>query len=338
MTTTPTKRRLWRWSGVAVGAVLALGACAGGDGNPVYAPPSRSPSPSRIITPTPTPAARPVYPLTNLTATSAAAAAQSAVAVPVQTVAGGERSHGLEAADAVWVTLPTPSTARALVIFQSTTPPSVAPVTTTRPVDSKLLPVTQAGLAYGGGPAGYVKQLIAAKIPQLTSVVYPSLFSRTKSGSLAVSVATARKTMTSQQGPRAGIFLIDATAKVGTAARTATITVPGRSAFTLRWSPSAKVWTGDVGGLQLRARNVVVQRVAYQNDLVPRSGGRTEANPDLFGEGSAVLMPAGAVIAGRWARRGQAATTGYVDTKANAVLFAPGSTWVLLVPSGTTVR
>ena len=338
MSVTPTSRRLRRWSGVAAGAVVALSACSGGGGEPVYAPPSPTSSATKIISPTPTPSARPVFPMTKLVAPSASAAAQAAVAVPVQTVAGGERSQGLETADAVWVTFPSSATARALAIFQSASPSSVAPVSTTRPVDSKLLPVTHAGLAYGGGPSGYVKQLIAAKIPQFTSVVYPSFFSRTTSGSLAVSVGTARARMSDLQAPRPGIFSIDAAAKVATAARTATVTVPGRAPFTLRWSPSAKVWTGDVGGLQVHARNVVVQRVAYQTVVVPRSGGRTEANPDLFGEGSAVMMPAGAIIAGRWSRRGKAVTTGYVDLKANAVMLAPGSTWVLLVPGGTTVR
>lgn len=337
MTTTPAKRR-HRWgSGVAVGAVLVLAACSGA-GDPVYAPPSPASAPSKITTPTPTPSTVPVYPLTKLTATSAAAAALPAVAVPVQTVAGGERSHGLEFADAVWVSLPTSASARALAIFQSATPSSVGPVSTTRPVDSKVLPVTHAGLAYGGGPAGYVKQLIAAKVPQFTSVVFPRFFTRTPSGSLAVSVKTARETMTGQQGPRPGIFSIDTAVTAQPTARSATIAVPGRAAFTLRWSPAAKVWTGDIGGLQVHARNVIVQLVPYQSVVVPRSGGRTEVNPDLFGEGNAVLMPAGAVIAGRWARRGKAVTTGYVDLRANPVLLAPGPTWVLLVPVGTTVR
>ena len=245
--------------------------------------------------------------------------------------------RGLSSADVVWVTFPSSSRARALAVFQSAAPTAVGPVASTRPSDGKLLPVTRAGLAYAGGPAGYVKQLGTLKIPQFSSVTHSGDFARASDGTLSVAVAKARS-MSGLGAPRSGVLAFDPEVKPAAKARAVKVTVPGRAADTLTWSPTSGKWTGKVGGLPVSARNVIVQTVPYASIVIPRSGRQTEQNPTVFGTGSAVLMPAGAVVPGAWSRGGREATTGYTDTKSNGVRLSPGSTWVLLVPKGTTVR
>ncbi len=325
------------WVGLAAGAalVLPLAACGGGS-HGAQAGSTYSSTPTPTTTTTTTPAPKPVvtFPITGLPATSAAAAARPIVAIPVLR-SGSVATRGLNLADLVYVTFPNSSSARALALFQSAASGTVGPVTQTRPVDTKLLPVTEAGMAYSGGPSGYIKRLQALGIPQLTRVVSPSSFGGSSSD-LSISLATARG-MSGLKPPRRGLVSIQADAPVRTTARTVTISVPGRSAAHLTWSPSLKLWRGSLYGLPVSARNVVVQLTAYPLAVVPHSGRVEETNPTVFGSGAAVSMPAGQVLPGSWNRTRAAAVTGYVDAHKQAVAFAPGSTWVILAPTGTKV-
>jgi hypothetical protein len=326
------------WVGLAAGAalVLPLAACSGGGHGP-QAGSTYSSTPTTTTTSAPTTATpKPVvtFPITGLPATSSAAAARPIVAIPVLR-SGSGATRGLNLADLVYVTFPNSSSARALALFQSAASGSVGPVAQTRPVDTKLLPVTKAGLAYDGGPSGYIKRLRALDIPQLTRVVSPHSFSGS-SPNLSISLATARG-MSGLKAPVRGLVSIQPTAAIRTTARTVTISVPGRSAAHLTWSPSAKLWRGSLYGLPVSARNVVVQTTAYPLAVVPHSGRVEEANPTVFGAGVAVSMPAGAVLHGSWNRARAASVTGYVDSHHQAVAFAPGSTWVVLAPPGTKV-
>ena len=99
-----------------------------------------------------------------------------------------------------------------------------------------------------------------------------------------------------------------------------------------------KLWRGNLSGLAVSARNVIVQTTEYTYDIVPHSGKITEGNPDVFGQGTAVSMPAGRVLGGSWSLTGPKAATGYVDAQKKAVPFMAGSTWVIYVPKGTRVR
>jgi hypothetical protein len=139
--------------------------------------------------------------------------------------------------------------------------------------------------------------------------------------------------------PRSGIFSFDGATATSTAAdRSVRIAQPGRTTDTLTWKAADHRWVGSVGGLPVSARNVVVQVVPYAKQIVPRSGRREENNPDVFGQGAAVILTGGHTISGSWSRSGRQSTTGFTDSKSNAVRLSPGSTWICLVPKGTTVR
>ena len=146
MTAAFSRRRPWK--GLAVGVTLLFcgaSACtgSGSDDAPIIAPTSSTSSSTPAPTTTST-APKYTYPMTGLTASSAAAARRPTVAVPVR-LSGSGHALGLQVADLVYVSFPNSSSVRALALFQSATSALVGPVAQTRPVDAKVLPVANAG-------------------------------------------------------------------------------------------------------------------------------------------------------------------------------------------------
>jgi hypothetical protein len=337
MTPSPSRRRRrggWWLPLILVGG-LGLASCTSGseaDGPTLSTPSTTSPTPTS--SPTATAAPKPTYPISGLVAASVADTRRPAVAVPIR--AGGGTIRGLSGADLVYVTFPDSGPARAIGVFQSAASGTVGPVSDTRPIDAKVLPVTSAGLVYAGGPSGYLKRLHTIGIPQLSRLDSSSSFS---GSSTAPYISLSRARLMKHLGaPRAGLINIDPTVRPRTTAKTVTISVRQHAAIRLTWSPSARLWRGSVAGVPLTARNVVIQSVHYSQDVVPHSGQQVEGNPDVFGSGAAVSLPAGNVFSGgSWNRNGAHAVTGFVDSAKRAVAFAPGSTWVILVPLGTRV-
>jgi hypothetical protein len=118
--------------------------------------------------------------------------------------------------------------------------------------------------------------------------------------------------------------------------------VPFGGAYTAdwRWSSRAKRylrWTGFtrhrlVNGDQISAVNVLIMRVKItrENREASRHGTPQLA---LTGSGQAVLFRNGVRIVGRWSRKSLASPTIFTDPYGRPMLFAPGNTWIELVPT-----
>lgn len=337
--TAPPGRRLL----VALLAGGTLCACSSDQsgGNPVAAATAAPPS-SSAAAPSSPPTDAPAEAIAALTGlpVSEAASRQPVVAVPVPTGAGRTAPVGLDVADFAYVAFPGPDRQRVVALYQSRTAEQVGPVAQTRPMDGKLVGVFDAVLQYGGGPASFVRQLERTEVTEWSSLTQAAGFTRDVSGLLYASPGAARAAPGAEPAT-AGVIAFSSAKNAPEEGeeREVRVSVPSQSLLTLRYDPDDRRWEGTMGDLALAATNVVLQEVTYEQLVLPDTGGATELDPVLVSsDGEAtVLSPSGAVE-GSWNRRGRDTLTSYVGPDAVPVRLAPGTTWVLLVPEGTTVE
>ena len=107
------------------------------------------------------------------------------------------------------------------------------------------------------------------------------------------------------------------------------VSVPGQDALTFTWDGTA--WAGPAGS---RLANVVVQYVAYKT-LTPHKS-PTVRSAVTTGSGTAKVFAGQHGASTTWSRRFPGIVTVYTASS-RPVGLLPGRTWVLLVPTGTTV-
>ncbi|HEU0102875.1 MAG TPA: DUF3048 domain-containing protein [Mycobacteriales bacterium] len=324
--------------GLLCGAVLAACGSGGSGGaapvNPLDGVPSAAPAGTPAgVTPSATPLPAP---LTGRPATSPEAAAVPIVAVAID--AGRAPLAGLEQADVVYVSFPSTGRQRGLALYQSQDAARVGPVGDTRPLDGKLLVALDAVLQHSGGPAGFVKQVGAAELPEWSSLVHTSSFTRDPAtGQVYGSTAAARQAPGA--GPaRGGLLLFAPPAPPPvTGPGPVEVRIPGQPTSSLTYDLASGTWRATVGAFSLSATNVVLQEVTYEPLVVPQTGGRTEGSPALEGAGKATMLSGPVVDVGTWNRPGRTTNLKYVGGNGTPTRLQPGTTWVLLVPAGTGV-
>lgn len=325
----------------AVALTLAAAACSGTSS--AVDPRDSVPTPASIAPVTPVlPTVTATLPLTGQPAATPELAARPIVAVAVEAGSGLPASAGIGNADLVYVSFPSTHRQRGLALFQSKDSDRVGPVADTRPLDGKLLRTTSAVLEHSGGTSGFVKQVGRADLPQWSSLVHPSSFARDPASGALYGSTSAARAAEGVQPARPGLLafsdpgtpLPTATAAAPTGVR---IEVSGQDPISVSYDAATGTWRGSVGGLSVAATNVVVQQVTYASLVLPKTGGRTEGSPDPDGTGSATLLSGPQVDQGTWNRPGGGTSTKYVHHDGTPARFAPGPTWVLLVPTGTPV-
>lgn len=324
----------------AVAGAVLLAACSGGEvaqdppsTTPTASSGSTSASPSTTAKPKPATA---VMPLTGASG-PADVATRTTVAVAVSTGTGRPGAKGLDKADVVYVHFPTAGRQRAVALFQSSDSGEVGPVTQTRPVDGKLVLVPRAVLMHSGGAPGFVKQLVNAKIPQWSTLVQPSSYRYDSAAAAWYGSSASGRKASGAADARAGLFSFQATPESAGKAKPVRVDVPGQPAVTLAYDAKTRTWSGTLGGLRIRATNVVLQRTKHEDVTLPRTGGQTEDSPEVYGNGSSTVLSGSRVLSGTWNRPGRSKIANYVDAKSTPIRMYPGRTWVLLVPAGTTV-
>jgi len=334
----PLRRRALPLVAVAALALLTA-ACSGAE--PVADPLDGVPSPAAAprVPATPTPTSYGPLPLTGLPARSRSQLGRALVAVAVRTGTGLGTPRGLDAADVVYVSFPTAGRQRALGLFQSTDADRVGPVTSTRPLDGKLLAAVGAVLVHAGGTRGFLEQLDAHGLAQWSAAVHSDGFDRASDGSVYASTSVARGADGTAPARPGLLALADDAPGAGPARRgRVRIAVPGQETAELHYDGGARTWKGTLGQLPVAATNVVVQVVAYDPLVLPKSGGLVEGNPKPDGKGEATLLSGPRVDAGSWNRPGQRTSTRFVRHDGTPARLAAGTTWVLLVPPGTEVE
>ncbi|MGZ4536478.1 MAG: DUF3048 domain-containing protein [Nocardioidaceae bacterium] len=322
---------------LATSAALVLGACGGSPApGPAFSPvptssgsstPTSLPSATRS---TPPPAG--YAPLTGVAVASAAALARPVVAVTV-TLAPGVATSGVGAADVVYQEFDRPGRSRLLALFQSADSTSVGPVSSTAPVDLRLLfLLSRPPYAYNGGPTGFVAQAQAGPVNARSVALFPTLYRGGASGPVT-STAALRASVRGAAAPPAGTLAV---ASAGTPLPTAgkalhkiLVTVPGHSTQAFTWT--GKGWVGPAG---TTVSNVIVQVVPYKTITPHKSAAVGSAQ--VVGSGPATVFARDHAVTVAWQRLQPGFVTSY-RVGINPVGLAPGRTWILLVPAGTTV-
>ncbi|HEY6748288.1 MAG TPA: DUF3048 C-terminal domain-containing protein [Mycobacteriales bacterium] len=317
-----------------LGAALLLAGCGGG---PAASLQPNSPAPTATATtpaaaaPSKPAAAGPVAPLTGL---PVAATVSARPAIAVRLPVNG--ATGLEQADLVYEEWETAYLPRALAIFQSRDVAEIGPVGRVRPADPFVLPSLRPLYANVGGASGTEGLLRAAGITQVTSsaAFTSGAGGRTTSTAAVLAAAPAGAKPPQPVLPIAAAGDAFSTSRLGKAA-TITVTPPGSAAETWTYSAAAKRWS-RAGSPGVSVANLILQTVPYKQVRL-RDPDRMALSARVLGRGTCTAVSGGATTPCSWYKRSATAVTGYVDAAAKPLRFAPGPTWILLLPPGSKI-
>lgn len=325
-----------------VAGVLVLG-LAGSPGCARTTPEDDAPFPTPAATSptsvpsTPTPVQTPVAsaPLTGLPATEAVRR-RAVLAVPVVSEPGGPRPVGLDRADMVFEELTTP--VRYVALFQSRDAAQVGPIGQTRPTDPMLLAVARPLVAYAGGSPAFVGLLLDAPVTDLGYLRHPSSYDRSDQGIFAATPDLYRLAPTAAAAPPLLSFGMSGEPIATTQSKAAQVVVrtPGRSDVVWRYDARSRRWLRTLpSGVVVGATNLVLQDVAYKQVRLYGNGPYVPS-ARVLGKGTSTVLSGAAAARGSWYKPSPQQLTNYVDAAQTAVRVAPGTSWVVLLPPGST--
>lgn len=278
-----------------------------------------------------------VLPLTGEAASGAAAASRPVLAVAVPVGPGLPAPTGLQAADIVYAAYPAANAVRYIALFQSQQPARVGAVGPAAPEDGRLLDVMHPLYAFNDGPKRFVHPLSRTSVIALPRSAHAAAYTVTSGKPYATPSALLALAPPHSAAPT--ILLPHSRPLAGSgvrAAHTLTITMPGRTPLTWRYDTKPRGWQANgTGGAT--PTNVIVQVMPYRS-VLDRNHGTPVRSPVIVGTGSCRVVSLGQTAGCTWSKPGAAKLTNYVDAGGNPFQFAPGATWVLLVPPGSTVK
>jgi hypothetical protein len=345
--------RARRVLGAALAAGLVLGgavACSSFDQPKPEPKPHAAPTPSTSATPTPKPT--PLYwPLTGVATPTLPT--RPALAVKIENSITARPQTGLNSADMVWEEVVEGGITRYLAVFQSTLPPEIGPVRSTRPMDPAIAGPLHGVFAFSGGQPQYVAAAAQAGLQIVSNDAGAPGFYRISSRPAPHNVyADPAKLMGQADAAHRASpppqFLFATTAQPPTALTAGRpwnvmhLVLSGIAHPSWTWSAPAGKWlrtefdTPAVGadGKQLAATNVVVLRVNVVITNAVDPAGNPVPETLLAGTGSAAVATGGNVVAATWSKSSVTAPVQLAGPDGMPVRLAPGNTWVELVPNG----
>lgn len=304
-----------------LGPLLLAAACGG---TPAVSLQPASPVPTTAAASTAAvPTTAPATPLAPLTATPVSAAVAKRPAVVVSLPLSG--ATGLEKADLVYQEYETPSVLRAVAVFQSRDVTDIGPVGSVRPLDPQLLPMLRPVYANTGGASGVEDLLAKAKITQVRSDSTTS--TSTVLGEAPAGSLPPTPVLTYASGGDAF------TTSLKRSATSVTLTAPGGATETWTYSAAAKRWT-RAGTPGVAVTNLIVQTVEYKAVRL-RYPDRDAQSARVLGTGGCYAFSGTTYTPCTWIKRSVVGLTNYVDHASVPLRFAAGSSWVVLMPSGS---
>ena len=285
------------------------------------------------------------------------------LAVKIDNHTGARPQIGLQLADIVYEEPVEGGITRFIAIFHSHDASKVGPVRSARLTDLQVLAEYGRPLLAFSGAAGYVLKAVRnANLVSLPHGAYGSIYRRDSSRWVAPHnlftstkdlwrVARDRHTSPAPEKFGFGALVAPPPAPMPTASaspvpaawpkgRKATIPFGGAWTAVWRWDGKSQTylrWNGAVPhrvvtGAQIGAANVLVMRVATERN---NSQAAAHGTPELalVGSGEAVLLRNGIRIVGTWSRASLTSPTTFIDSLGRPFVFAPGNTWVELVPT-----
>jgi hypothetical protein len=290
-------------------------------------------------------ASGPFAPLTG-SAVSAAQARRPAVALAI----AGLHPTGLAQADVVYEEITSPI--RYLAVYQSGQAADAGPITGTRPADGMIVSVLHAAVGYSGGTIGFIDVLHHQRVTDMGASTHAPLY---HAGPAGLTVDTARLQPAHPSPPPElfsfrgeGLVASHQLASTGTwRPASARIQVPGLPPQRWRYDAAARCWRLAASPALACAANLVVQIVLYKQVYLSHRTGATVPSARVLGAGQAVVLsstagtqlsgPQGLAVHASWTKPGAGDLTNFTDSRGEPVEFAPGRTWIILAPVGSTV-
>jgi hypothetical protein len=341
-------------------AVLAVAmiACGGGGG------PSKKSGAQASKSPPPPPRAA----LTGLIVTDQSVLGRPALAIKVENSSSSLPQVGLQLADVVYEQIAEGGITRFIAVYQSKTCNQVIPVRSARLMDANILLSMRAWLAYSGAHPVVENALVRSKLPLIRYGAYPNAFSRTSSRRAPHNLVTtcpALWKIAKGAPPPAGFLTFAeqppvlpspvASVSGSPSASPSPSAVSRGTGLNVKFSDSqTSMWRYDgtkdaylrlqggtkhvlADGSQVNARNVLVLYVKLKDGGYLDPAGNPAYDAVVTGSGKALLFRNGLKVTGTWAHPSAAQLMTFTDSTGRAMTFAPGNTWVELVPDTGSV-
>jgi hypothetical protein len=278
-------------------------------------------------------------------------AERPALLVKVENSAAARPQAGLEAADIVYEQVVEGGMTRFVAVYHSTLPDQILPVRSARPTDVPIVTPYQGVFAYSGAQGPFIQAINAAGNQSLIFDSGARGMARVAGRSAPHNVGADPEVLLSQANATrvsppptgmqfansletssayAGQPVSDISARMSAAFTANYRWDAGRGAF-LRFDGSNP--SMSAAGTQLGATNVVL--IAADMTMSNIAGASQVPETILSGSGRAIFAAGGNYIEGTWQKGSNADPFTFFDSNGNPVQFAPGNTWIQLVPNGS---
>jgi hypothetical protein len=334
---------------VLLTGMVFLAACNGG-------PPARTQSVGTTTTTTTPPV---LAPLTGLP-TSAAIAARPAVIVKIANDADAWPQSGIDQADVVYEEVVEGGITRYMAIFQSEDADPVGPVRSVRETDADLVRPIGGLFAYSGGIPPFVSLIDSTGIVDVGANddggAYYRSNDRAAPDNLYTSTNILREMTPVGAGPPPSLFdYVMGHRQFSERGQepVTQVTVPMSAATVATWnydSTSAQ-WVRTTNGVlqtvadgtslspgpPIAFTNVIVEMVPYENTGYIDPDGNPVPDADVVGTGPAVVLSDGELVHATWTKATASSITTYEASDGSRIDLLPGTTWVMLAPTGTSI-
>ncbi len=313
---------------------MVLGACSGEPEPVVQSSPSEPPPPP------------PTCPLTGK-APGGVDFERPAVAVKIENSPAARPQSGLENADVVVEEIVEGGITRFMAIYHCDDAEKAGPVRSARFDDPKIAHPYTRVLAYSGSNAIVERELNKKKVIALNELNEEDAFFRVPPGiyevhNLYVDTTKLRAVVKKRKlDPPRPVFEFGKL-EGGKASRTRSFRVSfnNSSAIEYRWEKGSwrRFEAGapfrTAAGRQIAVENVLVQEVEVNpSPTIVDSANNPSPDIALVGKGRAFLFRDGKVVKGRWRIGNEGSTPVFTTKSGKRMVFAPGETWIELVPS-----
>ena len=323
--------------GIAVVAVLALAggayALVGGKDQIIDALPGGDPA---------------TCPLSGVEPRGDGALDRPAVAVKVENAPVAYPLSGLEDAEIVYEELVEGGVTRFMALYGCTDSKKVGPVRSARAIDPAIMTPATRILGFSGANNTVLEALDEAGIVQVEESQAGAAMQRIPREGLAsehtlyADTAKLRRVGAKRFDDPPPDDLYEFGDLEGDAKRARSVTIEFSDVTTVRYDFRNGKWLRfqagepfvDDAGEQIAVDNVLVEEhVVNESNIVDVTGTPSVEIADVTGSGRAVLFRDGRVVTGRWVREEVEGAVRFETRGGDAMVFAPGTTWIHLVPN-----
>lgn len=301
-------------------------------------------------------------PLTGVEATGGVDVDRPALAVKIDNAPPARPQVGVDAADIVYEELGEGGLTRFLTIFHCNDADQVGPVRSARNVDIDILRQFDPALfAYSGAnnqvlgkirDADWIVDLVHGShgdaytrasdrtspynLVSSTGALYSLDSAQEAQGPPSIGLEFNAELLEAPESPAEGASPAPAPA----AGSSVTFSFAERSTVRYDYDAASRSYLrfhGDTphnlaGGGQVSAVNVVIQKVRIVPGTVLDASGSPTQDATVVGSGEAVVLRGGTSVTGTWSRPSLSDSTTFTDASGETVEFAPGNTFIHLVP------